>query len=114
MDIPAFSLTGKVAIITGGKRGIGKAITLAFAEMMVDVVVSSRAIGDGELEAVAKEIQKLGRRSLAVKVDITQKSDIDSLVKRVMDEFGTIDILVNNAASYVTGHTIILDVGRSA
>lgn len=98
MSIPGGSLAGKVAIITGAKRGIGKAIALAFAEAGADVVVCSRRIEDGELAAVAQEIQGLGRRSLAVQTDITRKADVDNLVERVMDEFGVIDILVNNAA----------------
>ncbi len=95
MSIPDFSLEGKVAIITGGSRGIGKAIALTFAEAGADVVVCSRVVG--ELQAVAEEIQGLGRRSLAVQTDITQKTDVDNLVQKVMEQFGAIDILVNNA-----------------
>jgi len=98
MGVPGFSLAGKVAIITGGKRGIGRAIALAFAEAGADIVVCSRVVEDGELGAVAEEIQRLGRHSLAVQTDITRKTDVDNLVQRVMDEFGGIDILVNNAA----------------
>ena len=90
--------SGKVAIITGGKRGIGRAIALAFAEAGADIVVCSRVVEDGQLGAVAAEIQQLGRHSLAVQTDITRKTDVDNLVQRVMDEFGGIDILVNNAA----------------
>lgn len=97
MSIPTLSLAGKVAIVTGGKRGIGKALALAFAEAGADVVVCGRVIEDGELVAVADEIQRLGRRSLAVRTDITKKTEVDNLVQRVMDEFGGIDILVNNA-----------------
>jgi len=98
MGVAGFSLAGKVAIITGGKRGIGRAITLAFAEAGADIVVCSRVVEDGQLGAVAAEIQQLGRHSLAVQTDITRKTDVDNLVQRVMDEFGGIDILVNNAA----------------
>lgn len=98
MGVPGFSLAGKVAIITGGKRGIGRAIALAFAEAGADIVVCSRVVEDGELGAVAEEIQRLGQHSLAVQTDITRKTDVDNLVQRVMDEFGGIDILVNNAA----------------
>ncbi len=98
MNIPSFSLAGKVAIVTGGKRGIGKAIALAFANAGADVTVCGRVIEDGELKAVAEEIQQLGRRSLAVQADITRKTDVDNLAQRVIDEFGSIDILVNNAA----------------
>ena len=99
MYIPSFSLEGKVAIVTGGKRGIGKAIALAFAEAGADVAVSTRVFKDAvdDLGAVAEEIQRLGRRSLAVQADVTRKGDVDNLVQRVMDEFDVIDILVNNA-----------------
>jgi len=98
MGIPGFSLEGKVAIVTGGRRGIGRAIALAFAEAGADIVVCDRVVEDGEMEAVAEEIRRLGRRSLAVQADITQKSDVDNLVRRVVDEFSAVDILVNSAA----------------
>lgn len=98
MSIPDFSLKGKVAIVTGGRRGIGEAIALAFAEAGADVVVCARVVEDGLLGAVAEKIRKLGRRSLAIQTDIAKKTDVDNLVQQVMDEFGGIDILVNNAA----------------
>lgn len=98
MGIPPFPLPGKVAIVTGARRGIGKAIALALAEAGADIAVCDRVIEDGELNAVAEEVKRLGRRSLALQADITQKADVDGLVQRVVDEFGVIDILVNNAA----------------
>ena len=98
MTLPSFSLEGNVAIVTGGRRGIGKAIALCFAEAGADVVVCDRIIEDGELESTAKEIQALGRRSLALRVDITVKSDVEAMVEQTVKEFGTINILVNNAA----------------
>ncbi len=98
MVIPNFSLDGKKAIVTGGKRGIGKAIALTFAEAGADVAICGRTIEDGELQSVADEIKGLGRRSLAIQVDISRKTDVDNLVQKVIDEFGSIDILVNNAA----------------
>ena len=101
MTIPSFSLEGKAAIITGGKQGIGRAIALAFAEAGADVAVCGRVIEDGKLQAVADEIQRSGRRSLAVQADISRKADVDNLVQRVMDEFGSIDILVNNAGKII-------------
>ena len=101
MGAPVFSLQGRVAIITGGRRGIGKAIALALAEAGADIVACDRVFEDGELKAVAEEVQRLGRRSLAVQADITQKADVDSLAQRVMGEFGGIDILVNNAATNI-------------
>ena len=97
MSKSKFSLEGKVAIVTGGSRGMGKAIALTFAEAGADVVVCSRG-RDSSLDDVAEEIRGLGRRSLAVPTDISRKADIDNMVQRVIDEFGGIDILVNNAA----------------
>ena len=96
MSLPNFSLAGKVAIVTGGSKGIGREIALVFAEAGADVVVSSRGL-DSSLENVAEEIRTLGRRSLAVPADIRKKSDVERLVQMTLDEFGVIDILVNNA-----------------
>lgn len=70
MNLPNLSLEGKIALITGAKRGVRKAIALTFAEAGVDVALCSRVIEDGQLEAVAREIQKLGRRSLAIQADV--------------------------------------------
>lgn len=98
MGVAGFSLEGKVAIVTGGRRGIGRAIALAFTEAGADIVVCDRVVEDGELEAVAEEIRRLGRRSLAIQADITRKGDMDNLVQRVVAEFSAVDILVNNAA----------------
>jgi 2-deoxy-D-gluconate 3-dehydrogenase len=98
MGVPGLSLEGKLAIVTGGRRGIGRAIALAMAEAGADVALCDRVADDGELVAVAEEIQRLGRRALAVKADVTRKADVDNLVQMVTGEFGTIDILVNNVA----------------
>ena len=96
MSLPNFSLEGKVAIVTGGSKGIGREIGLVFAEAGADVVVCSRGL-DSSLEDVAEEIRTLGRRSLAVPADIRKKSDVERLVQRTVEEFDVIDILVNNA-----------------
>lgn len=98
MSIPGFSLEGKAALVTGGKKGIGKAVAVAFAEAGADVAICSRTLANGELEAAAKEIQGLGRRSLAIQADISHKADVDNLVQKVTSAFGSIDILVNNAS----------------
>jgi len=103
MSIPDFSLAGKVAIVTGGKRGIGKAIALAFAEAGADVAICGRVLADGQLEAVAEEIRKLGRRSLAIQADTSRKNDVENLIQKVTEQFGAIDILVNNAGIIVRG-----------
>lgn len=92
-----FDLTGRVALITGGSRGIGRAIALGMAEAGADVVVSSRKLQD--LEEVAKEIQRLGRKALPVAAHVGKMEDIKNLVDRTLGEFGRIDILVNNAAT---------------
>ncbi|OGP95532.1 MAG: hypothetical protein A2157_09720 [Deltaproteobacteria bacterium RBG_16_47_11] len=97
MNIPNFLLAGEVAIVTGGRRGIGKTIALTFAEAGANVVVCDLVVEDGELQAVAEEIQRLGRRSLAIQADTSKKKDVDNLVQKVVSQFGTIDILVNNA-----------------
>ena len=99
MNMPYFSLEGRVAIITGGGTGIGRGIALEFAKAGADVVVASRRLSN--LEKVAEEVRALGKRSLAVQTDISRKTDVDNLVQRVMDEFSVIDILVNNAGTVV-------------
>jgi NAD(P)-dependent dehydrogenase (short-subunit alcohol dehydrogenase family) len=96
MSIPSLSLEGQVAIVTGGGTGIGRAIALAFAKAGADVVVASRRLS--VLEKVSEEVTALGKGSLAVQTDISQKTDVDHMVQKVIDEFGSIDILVNNAA----------------
>jgi len=86
-------LSGKVAIITGGARGIGREIALRLAEAGATVVVSDVA----DAEPAAEEIRKMGHQSLAVAVDVTSASDVASMVEKVTAEYGRIDILVNNA-----------------
>lgn len=90
-----FALTDRVAIVTGGGRGIGRAIALAFAEAGADVVVTARTTE--QIEGVAREIEGLGRRGLALTADVAKIKDIDAIVRRTMEKFGKIDILVNNA-----------------
>jgi NAD(P)-dependent dehydrogenase (short-subunit alcohol dehydrogenase family) len=99
--VDSYSLSGKVAVVTGGRRGIGRAIALALAGAGADVALGDRTVDDGQLEAAAAEVKKLGRRSLAVKVDITSKAEVDNFVQKVADELGAVDILVNNAATNV-------------
>ena len=94
-----FSLEGKVALITGGGRGIGRATALGLAEAGADVAVASRK--QSEIEKVAEEIKCLKRKSLAVAIDVGRMEDISKLVKTVRAEFSKIDILVNNAGMYI-------------
>ncbi len=90
-----FSLKKKVALITGGGRGIGRFIATGLAEAGADVVIASRKIDT--LEKTAAELAKLGVKALPVKCDMGKQEDILNLVKTTVKEFGTIDILVNNA-----------------
>ena len=92
-----FRLAGKVALVTGGSRGIGKAIALCLAEAGADVILASRKLPD--LQAVAQEISQMGRRALAVPANVRHLPEIDNLVKKSLEEFGQIDILVNNAST---------------
>jgi dehydrogenase/reductase SDR family protein 4 len=102
-----FSLKGKMALITGASRGIGKAIALAFAEAGADVVVSSRNKRPPELEKVAEEIRAKGVRSLAVPAHVGKKEDVQNLVQKTLQEFGRIDILVNNAGANPVLSTLV-------
>jgi NAD(P)-dependent dehydrogenase (short-subunit alcohol dehydrogenase family) len=95
-----FSLDGKVALVTGASRGIGKAAALGFAHAGADVAIASRKLPD--LEKVAEEIRTLGRKSLAVAAHVGRMDEIKSLVSQVKGEFGRIDILVNDAGTNPT------------
>src|SRR5690606_32308416 len=90
-----FDLSGKVCLVTGANRGLGRAIAIGLAEAGGDVVVACREQASGEV--VAREIEKLGRRALVAPCDIGRWSDIDRLVSRACEVFGRIDVLVNNA-----------------
>ena len=94
-----FSLKGKVALITGGSRGIGRAIALAFAEAGADQVVSSRNKRPPELEKVVEEIKARGKKALSVPAHVGKKEDVQGLVQKTLQTFGRIDILVNNAGA---------------
>lgn len=93
--IDIFDLKGKVAIVTGGAGGIGRALALGIADAGADVVVTSRALG--HLEEAVKEIKAKGRKALAVSTDVTQVKSVEDMVARVLKEFPRIDILVNAA-----------------
>ena len=97
MDFSKVSLEGKVALITGGSRGIGRASALAFADAGASVVVASRKLPD--LEGVVKEIEAKGVKGLAVASHVAKIEDSQSLVEQVKAEFGRIDILFNNAGT---------------
>jgi dehydrogenase/reductase SDR family protein 4 len=106
-----FSLKDKVALVTGGSRGIGKAIAVGLARAGADVALASRKLPD--LEKVAKEISGTGRKSLAVATHVGRLEEINNLVGKVKEEFGRIDILVNNAGTNPTMDQAI-DIGERA
>lgn len=99
-------LTGRVAIITGAGKGIGKAIALAYARAGADVVLVSRTRAD--LEAVAAEVGQTGRQALVVVADVSAAADVERMVAETLHRFGRVDILVNNAA--IAGPMPVIDM----
>jgi citronellol/citronellal dehydrogenase len=96
-------LKGKVAIVTGASRGLGKAIAIGFAREGASVAIAARTeSGDkalpGTIHETAEEIQALGREALALKCDITDEQNVNRMAEAVLEKFGRIDVLVNNAA----------------
>jgi len=89
-------LEGKAAIVTGGGRGIGRAICLAYAKEGADVIVNY-ASKDQPAQEVVEMISKIGRKAVAVKGNVAVKADVDRITQTAIDHFGKIDILVNNA-----------------
>lgn len=90
-----FDLSGKVVLVTGGSRGLGYQMVMAFARQGADVIIASRKLD--ACEAVAEEVRALGRRSLAVACHVGRWQEVERLVEEVYSEFGYIDVLVNNA-----------------
>ena len=89
-------LQNKVAIVTGGNTGIGRAVALAYADEGADVAIAWVA-REPDAQSLAQAIEKKGRRSLLVRTDVTQERDVEAMVSAVAERFGRIDILVNNA-----------------
>ncbi|MGH2662160.1 MAG: SDR family NAD(P)-dependent oxidoreductase [Actinomycetota bacterium] len=90
-------LEGKVALVTGGSKGIGRAIALSLADAGADVAISAR--GQEDLEKTATDLEALGRRALAVPTDVADRDQVQTMVDRTVEELGTLDILVNNAGA---------------
>ena len=101
-------LKDQVSIVTGSGRGIGRAIALALAKEGSQVVVIART--ESEIESVAQEINSLGGKAIAIKADVTNESEVKSMVQTVIDKFGRIDILINNAG--YAKHAYIQDISN--
>jgi 2-dehydro-3-deoxy-D-gluconate 5-dehydrogenase len=97
MDLSQFSLEGKIALITGGSRGIGEATALCFARAGADVAITAR--NQEDLNEVAKRIEAEGRKALPIAAHVGRMDQIQGLVDGVIEKFGRIDILVNNAGT---------------
>jgi len=93
-----FKLTGQVAIVTGGGRGIGAGIARAFAEAGADVAVAART--QAQIDETKAAVEAFGRRAIAVPCDVTEPEQLQNLVERTLDAFGRIDIVVNNAGGW--------------
>jgi NAD(P)-dependent dehydrogenase (short-subunit alcohol dehydrogenase family) len=95
MGYSRLELKGRVAVVIGGSSGIGRTIALGLAEAGADVVPTARRVE--QVEAVANEIERLGRRSLSVTSDVTDRSSLEKLLRASVEAFGRVDILVNSA-----------------
>lgn len=97
--MPDFNLKGQVGVVTGGGRGIGRAIAISLAEVGADVVITARSQKD--IEETATQVRALGRRALPIVCDVTKSDQVDAMAKRAIAEFGKVDILVNNAGQLI-------------
>ena len=100
MVLSSFDLSGKVALVTGSTKGIGRGIALGLAKAGADIVVTSRHLD--ECEVVARIVERMGKRALPVSADVTDISSLKLMVEKVLSHFKSIDILVNNAGTSMT------------
>ncbi len=95
MEFPTLNVENKVALVTGGSKGIGLAMAKGLAYYGADLVIVCRHQDEGE--KAAQEIRDMGRRALALRADVTKKQDVEAMVAATIRKFGRIDILINNA-----------------
>jgi 7-alpha-hydroxysteroid dehydrogenase len=98
MILDLFKVPDKVAIVTGAGRGVGAGVATALAEVGADVVCAARTADD--IEATAEQVRARGRRALAVPTDVTERDQLEALVAATVEEFGRIDIVINNAGGW--------------
>ena len=103
-----FAMDGKVTIVTGGGTGLGRAMVRALARAGSDIVVAARR--PGPIEETAEEVRGLGRRALAIPTDVTRSDQVNGMVRQCLQEFGRVDVLINNAAMLGAPSTPIWDM----
>lgn len=100
-------LKGKSALVTGGRRGIGRAVALSLAGAGADVAVCDIEAADGLLAQTRKELEELGSRALALQVDVSRRDDVESMIAETAAAYGRIDILANCAGIWRPGQTLV-------
>ena len=95
MNFQSIDLSGKVALVTGGSKGIGYGMAQALAQFGANIIIVSRNLAEGE--KAAQDMRDLGRKALAISCDVTSATAVDTMVEKSVEAFGKIDILVNNA-----------------
>jgi 3-oxoacyl-[acyl-carrier protein] reductase len=103
-----FLLTNRVALVTGGRRGIGRAIAIAMAQAGADIAICDYADENGELEKLTADLKKMGRKCLTIRTDVSKSEQVQAMVQEVLAVYGKIDILVNNAG--IGGEAAIPDL----
>ena len=105
-------LAGKVALVTGSSRGIGREIAVAMARAGADIVINYSRSKDAA-ETAAEEIKRLGRQALAVQASVTERSQVERLIGCAVEKFGRLDVLVNNAGGFPIKPFAMVTDGRS-
>jgi NAD(P)-dependent dehydrogenase (short-subunit alcohol dehydrogenase family) len=109
MFLEKFDLEGKVIVVTGAGRGLGKAMSLALARAGAHIVAAARTLE--QIEETAQAVRELGRQAIAISTDITKRAQIKAMVEKALKEFGSIDVLFNNAGNGSSVmHKSILDI----